>query len=84
MGGTNTRLAFIEAKAGGMRIIFEETFSSRERTSLESVLVEFLSFDNCDLMVLLSELPVLCGMDVARQRTSRGWSTQRSWQNNCV
>ena len=50
IGGTNTRLAFIKAKNGGMQIIFEKTFSSRERTSLESTLVEFLSLYNCDLI----------------------------------
>jgi glucokinase len=49
IGGTNTRLALIEAKNGGMQILFEKTFPSRERTSLEATLVEFLSLQNCDL-----------------------------------
>ena len=43
IGGTNTRLAFVDAAPGGMRILFEKTFPSRERTSLESALLEFLS-----------------------------------------
>ena len=49
IGGTNTRLAFIEAKDDGLQILFEKTFQSRERTSLEAVLVEFLSLHSCDL-----------------------------------
>jgi len=43
IGGTNTRLAIVDAAPGGMRILFEKTFPSRERTSLEAVLAEFLS-----------------------------------------
>jgi glucokinase len=49
IGGTNTRLAIIEAGDGGMRILFEKTFPSREKTSLESALAEFLSLYDCDL-----------------------------------
>ncbi|MGV8075199.1 MAG: glucokinase [Syntrophobacteraceae bacterium] len=47
IGGTNTRLAIVEANKDGMRILFEKTFPSRERTSLESVLAEFLSLYDC-------------------------------------
>lgn len=43
IGGTNTRLAFVDAAPGGMRILFEKTFPSRERTSLEAALDEFFS-----------------------------------------
>jgi len=43
IGGTNTRLAFVEAAPGGEKILFERTFPSRERTSLEAALEEFLS-----------------------------------------
>ena len=43
IGGTNTRLALVEETSGGMRIRFEKTFPSRERTSLEGALEEFLS-----------------------------------------
>jgi len=43
IGGTNTRLALVEAAPGGMRILFEKTFPSRERTSLETALAEFLA-----------------------------------------
>lgn len=43
IGGTNTRLALVDAAPGGVRVLFEETFPSRERTSLEEVLAEFLS-----------------------------------------
>lgn len=43
IGGTNTRLAFVEAKPDGLRILDEQTFPSRERTSLEAALEEFLT-----------------------------------------
>jgi len=43
IGGTNTRLALVEAAPGGMRILFEKTFPSRERASLEAALAEFLA-----------------------------------------
>jgi glucokinase len=43
IGGTNTRLALISAENGELQIIYEETFPSRERTSLETILEEFLS-----------------------------------------
>jgi glucokinase len=43
IGGTNTRLALVDATDGGMRVLFEKTFPSRERTSLEAALEEFLS-----------------------------------------
>lgn len=49
IGGTNTRLAIIEVKQEGWRILFEKTFPSRERTSLEAVLGEFVSLYTCDL-----------------------------------
>ena len=49
IGGTNTRLAVIEATNGRMRIRFEKTFPSREKTSLEAVLAEFLALHRCDL-----------------------------------
>jgi glucokinase len=47
IGGTNTRLALIEAKDEGLQILFEKTFPSRERTSLEAALMEFLSLHKC-------------------------------------
>jgi glucokinase len=43
IGGTNTRLAYVDAAPGAKRILFERTFPSRERTSLEAALEEFLS-----------------------------------------
>lgn len=43
IGGTNTRLAIVETDAKGPRIVFEKTFPSRERTSLEAALAEFLA-----------------------------------------
>jgi glucokinase len=43
IGGTNTRLARVETGQGAEGIVFERTFPSRERTSLETALVEFLS-----------------------------------------
>jgi glucokinase len=49
IGGTNTRLAIIEVKQEGWQILFEKTFPSRERTSLEAVLGEFVSLYTCDL-----------------------------------
>jgi glucokinase len=49
IGGTNTRLALVEAESGELKILAEETFSSRERTSLEAALVEFLSLHKCNL-----------------------------------
>lgn len=49
IGGTNTRLALIEAKNELLHILHEETFPSRERTSLEAVLAEFLILYPCDL-----------------------------------
>ena len=42
IGGTNTRLAFVDAAPGGMRILFKKTFPSREWASLEAALDEFL------------------------------------------
>jgi glucokinase len=50
IGGTNTRLALIEAKNGQLRILFEKTFPSREKTSLEAVLAEFLALYDCGLV----------------------------------
>jgi len=49
IGGTNTRLALVEATTGEMVIAAEKTFPSRERTSLEAAIGEFLSFHSCDL-----------------------------------
>jgi glucokinase len=49
IGGTHTRLALFDAKDGRMRILFEETFASREKTSLEAAIAEFLSLHPCDL-----------------------------------
>jgi hypothetical protein len=49
IGGTNTRLALVEATADELRIVAEKTFSSRERTSLEAAVSEFLSLHSCDL-----------------------------------
>jgi len=43
IGGTNTRLAFVDAAPGRLRILFKKTYPSRERASLEAVLAEFLS-----------------------------------------
>ena len=43
IGGTNTRLAFADEKAGCRTLVAEATFSSREHASLESVLRKFLS-----------------------------------------
>lgn len=43
IGGTNTRLALVDAAPGGMRVLFEETYPSREWTCLEAVLGEFLA-----------------------------------------
>ena len=49
IGGTNTRLALIEAKNKGLKVLFAKTFPSRERMSLESVIEEFLAAHSCDL-----------------------------------
>ena len=49
IGGTNTRLALVEAATGELKIVAEQTFPSRERTSLEAVVAEFLSLHRCDL-----------------------------------
>ena len=43
IGGTNTRLAFADEKAGCRTLVAEATFSSCEHASLESVLRKFLS-----------------------------------------
>ena len=43
IGGTNTRLALVDAAPGARRILLEKTYPSRERTSLEAALEEFLS-----------------------------------------
>lgn len=43
IGGTNTRLALVEAADTELKIAEEETYPSRERTSLETVIAEFLS-----------------------------------------
>jgi glucokinase len=49
IGGTNTRLALIDATNEGLQIVSEETFSSRERTSLEAAIFDFLSLHPCDI-----------------------------------
>jgi len=49
IGGTNTRLALVEAKTGEMMIVAEQTFSSHERSSLEATIEEFLSVHTCHL-----------------------------------
>jgi glucokinase len=43
VGGTNTRLAFIQAEGGGLKIVAEEIFPSREHVGLEGVLRKFIS-----------------------------------------
>ena len=43
IGGTNTRLALVDASAGAMRIVLEKTCPSREQASLEDALTAFLS-----------------------------------------
>jgi len=43
IGGTNTRLALVEEQPDGLRISDQQTFPSRERTSLEAALEEFLT-----------------------------------------
>lgn len=43
IGGTHTRLAFLEEKDGRLPMVAEETFPSREFASLESVLRRFLA-----------------------------------------
>jgi glucokinase len=49
IGGTNTRLALVETMAGELRIVAEKTFPSRERSSLEGTVAEFLALHHCDL-----------------------------------
>lgn len=49
IGGTNTRLALVEAATDGLRIVAEETFPSRERTSLEAAIAEFMAMHSCEL-----------------------------------
>jgi glucokinase len=49
LGGANTRLALIDAQQEGMQILFEKAFPSRERTSLEAALEEFLALHDCEL-----------------------------------
>lgn len=43
VGGTNTRLAIIQAEGGGLKIVAEEIFPSREHVGLEGVLRKFIS-----------------------------------------
>ena len=49
IGGTNTRLALVEATVEELRIVAQETFPSRERTSLEAAIAEFMHLHRCDL-----------------------------------
>ena len=50
IGGTNTRLALVEATTEELRIVVQETYISRERTSLEATLAEFLYLHSYELM----------------------------------
>ena len=43
IGGTHTRLAFLEDKSGRLTSVIEETFPSREYASLETVLQRFIA-----------------------------------------
>lgn len=43
IGGTNFRLALLEATDGALRVVAEQSFLSRERESAESVISELLS-----------------------------------------
>jgi len=43
IGGTHTRLAFLQASDGGLTPVAEETFPSREYGSLEAVLQKFIA-----------------------------------------
>lgn len=47
IGGTNTRLALVDEKRGRLRIAAEQTYRSREQSSLESVLETFLAAHSC-------------------------------------
>lgn len=47
IGGTNTRLALVETTDDGLRVAAEKTFPSRQRTSLEAALAEFLELHPC-------------------------------------
>lgn len=49
IGGTNTRLALVETTGDELTIVAEKTFPSRERTSLEAAIGEFLSLHHQDL-----------------------------------
>lgn len=49
IGGTNTRLALVEAGGDGLKILVEVTVPSRERPSLEVALAEFIETHPCDL-----------------------------------
>jgi glucokinase len=49
IGGTNTRLALVEATDDELKIVFEKTFPSRERTSLEATIAELLSLHSCEV-----------------------------------
>jgi len=43
IGGTNTRLAFLEERGGHLTPVVEDTFASREHASLEVVLRKFIA-----------------------------------------
>jgi len=47
IGGTNTRLALIDIENELKPVVFEKIFPSREKTSLEAALAEFLSLYPC-------------------------------------
>ncbi len=42
VGGTNTRLAFFEQRAGKLHNVFEHVYSSQDHASLEDIVAEFL------------------------------------------
>ena len=43
IGGTHTRLAFLQERGGSLTAVAEETFPSREHASLEAVLQKFIT-----------------------------------------
>ena len=49
IGGTNTRLALVDAATEELRIVAEKVFLSREHTSLETTIAEFLHLHPGDL-----------------------------------
>ena len=84
IGGTNTRLALVDVAPGGKRILFETTFPSRERTSLEAALEEFLSLHRVTFTRASFGIAGPVRADAAKPRTSPGWSTRRAWRSGCA